>query len=247
MTAERLLALDNVNLTIRDYHILQNVSLRLQNNEILTLVGLNGSGKTTLVRVILGLIKPDSGSVWLKPKMRIGYMPQKLTIDETLPLTVQRFMSLSQRAQREQIQQALAETGAEHVIDSPIQTISGGELQRVMLARALLRNPDLLVLDEPVQSVDVAGQYELYELISRIRQQRQCSILMVSHDLHLVLPTTDQVVCMNHHICCSGPPDLVTQHPAYLELFGAEHKRVAVYRHQHDHHHDAHGDIINKE
>lgn len=249
-----MLEVDAVNLTIGSYAILQNVSLRVNAGEVLTLVGLNGSGKSTLLRVILGLQKADSGSVRLRPKTKIGYMPQKLAVDDTLPLSVYRFMRLARpiatgggRAPvRQTILAGLHETGVAHAIDSPIQAISGGELQRVLLARALLQEPTLLVLDEPVQSVDVAGQYELYGLIDKVRRQRPgCAILMVSHDLHLVMSTTDQVICMNHHICCSGPPALVTQHPAYLELFGSERARhVALYQHNHDHRHDAHGDVV---
>jgi zinc transport system ATP-binding protein len=245
MPGEPLLAVEHIDLTLGNYHILQDVSLTLQQSEVMTLVGLNGSGKTTLLRVILGLQNADSGSVRLRPGSRIGYMPQKLIIDETLPLSVKRFMTLARRIKPPQLLTALRETGVEHVLESPIQNISGGELQRVLLARALLQRPDLLVLDEPVQSVDVAGQYELYDLIGSLRRRHGCAILMVSHDLHLVLPTTDQVVCMNHHICCSGPPELVSRHPSFLELFGREQARhVAIYRHEHNHHHDAHGDVI---
>lgn len=245
MPSGPLLEVEHINLTLGNYHVLQDISFRLNEQEILTLVGLNGSGKTTLLRVILGLLKPDSGEIRLRPGVRIGYMPQKLSIDDTMPLTVRRFLTLAKPGKRVQLQTVLAETGVADVLDSPIQKISGGELQRVMLARALLQQPDLLVLDEPVQSVDVAGQYELYDLISTLRHRHRCAILMVSHDLHLVLPTADQVICMNHHICCSGPPELVSRHPAYLELFGKEQGRhIAIYRHEHDHQHDAHGDVI---
>lgn len=247
MSREILLAVDKVNLILGRHPVLQDVSLQLKPGEVLTLIGLNGSGKTTLLRVILGLLSPDSGQVRLRPGTRIGYMPQKLPVEETLPLSVARFLTLSQRAPRERLCQVLAETGAAAVLDSPLAALSGGELQRVLLAKALLREPDLLVLDEPVQSVDMAGQFELYDLLGRIRQRRGCAILMVSHDLHLVMPTTDWVICMNQHICCAGPPETVSQHPAYRQLFGVDRGRVAVYRHHHDHRHDAHGHIIEPE
>lgn len=244
MPAELLLSVSEVDLDIDQRPVLQGISLQLQRGEIMTLIGLNGSGKTTLLRVILGLLRPDRGRVWLRPGTRIGYMPQRLTVEDTLPLTVARFMTLTRRASRDRVEQALVETGAEYVMYRPLQAISGGELQRVMLARALLHEPELLVLDEPVQSVDVIGQQELYDLLGTIRRRRGCAILMVSHDLYLVMPTTDQVICMNHHVCCAGTPDRVSQHPAYLELFGSARPRLAVYRHQHDHHHDPHGDVV---
>ena len=250
MSDHILLEVSNLNLTLRGNPILQDISLRLEQNYIVTVIGLNGSGKTTLLKVILGLIKPDQGRVWRRPGIRIGYMPQKLLIDDTLPLTVQRFMRLSLPRARAKntlpkIRKALAETGVEHTYNTPLQALSGGELQRVMLARALVREPELLILDEPVQAVDVTGQYELYDLIADIRNRHGCGILLVSHDLHLVLPATDQVICMNHHVCCAGPPELVTQHPAFRQLFGAEPARhIALYRHHHDHQHDAHGDIV---
>ncbi|MEZ5590160.1 MAG: metal ABC transporter ATP-binding protein [Gammaproteobacteria bacterium] len=246
-----LLDVTGVNLSLRGKPILQDIALRLEQGHILTVIGLNGSGKTTLLKVILGLVKPDQGRIWLRPGSRIGYMPQRLSIDETLPMTVQRFMQLGVHQARgkaglQRVRAALAETGAENVLGTPLQALSGGELQRVLLARALLREPDLLVLDEPVQAVDVAGQYELYDLISTIRDRHHCGILLVSHDLHLVLPASDQVICMNHHICCAGTPEHVTQHPAFRQLFGQERSRhMAIYRHHHDHQHDHHGTVVN--
>lgn len=244
-----LLDVKNVHLCLQGRTILQDISLRLQQNHIVTLIGLNGSGKSTLLRVILGLLTPDQGSVWCRPGSRIGYMPQRLTIEPTLPLTVQRFMQLGARfsfrsTQQDQAQivAALAETGVDALLKAPLQTLSGGELQRVMLARALVRKPDLLILDEPVQAVDVAGQYALYDLIADIRQRRQCGILIVSHDLHLVLPASDQVICMNHHICCAGTPEQVADHPAFQQLFGREQAdhlagSLTLYRHNHNHTH----------
>ena len=245
MGDDRLLDVEGVCLAIRGNDILTDVTLRLNAGEIVTLIGPNGAGKSTLVRVVLGLRKPDAGQIWMRPRIRIGYVPQRLAIDETLPLTVARFTTLGQSAGRRGVLAALAETGSAHVADRPVQSISGGELQRVMLARALLRDPDLLVLDEPVQGVDIAGQHELYELIGRIRERRGCGTLMVSHDLHLVMAATDQVICLNHHVCCSGRPEQVSRDPAYLNLFGHEGLRhVAVYHHHHDHHHDLHGDVV---
>lgn len=223
--------------------ILDDVSIRLASGEILTLVGPNGAGKSTLVRIALGLRRPEAGTVWRRPGLRIGFVPQRLALSEALPLTVARFLTLGTPAPRPQVLAALEETGAGHVIDSPVQGISGGELQRALLARALLRDPELLVLDEPVQGVDVAGQYALYDLIRNLRERRGCGILMVSHDLHLVMAATDRVLCLNRHVCCEGHPETVSRDPAYRALFGRDGAaHLAVYHHHHDHTHDLHGD-----
>lgn len=242
--SEPLIHLQQISVGFRQESVLEKVQLAVNAGEIVTLIGPNGAGKTTLVRVVLGLLKPDNGSVWRKPKLRIGYMPQKLTVDPTLPLSVLRFLRLVPGVDRAAALAALAEVGAEQVIDSPLQNISGGELQRVLLARALLRKPELLVLDEPVQGVDVAGQAELYRLITELRDRYGCGVLMVSHDLHLVMSTTDQVVCLNRHVCCSGHPEQVSGDPAFVELFGQDAQSLAIYHHHHDHSHDLHGAVI---
>ncbi|MDD7804866.1 MAG: zinc ABC transporter ATP-binding protein ZnuC [Endozoicomonas sp. (ex Botrylloides leachii)] len=240
-----LVSLKNIAFDIEGRSILKNISFDIQQGEIITLIGPNGAGKTTLIKIILGLQKPSSGERSLRKKLTIGYMPQKLHIDNSMPLTVKRFLSLAGDKLLD-IQSALARTGVTHVINSPVQTISGGEMQRVLLARALLSRPDLLVLDEPVQGVDITGQRELYNLITQIRDEDHCSVLMVSHDLHLVMASTDSVICINKHICCSGHPQVVKKHPAYLNLFGLEATEMAIYTHQHDHKHDIHGDIISE-
>ena len=245
MPNEPLLTVENVHFAIRGNPILQAVSLQVSPGEIVALIGPNGAGKSTLVRIVLGLLHPARGQVQLKPGIQVGYMPQRLMIDETLPLTVQRFVTLGMRASRERVRSVLREVGAAHVLDAPMQAISGGETQRALLARALLREPELLVLDEPIQGVDLTGQYELYDLISRLRSERGCGILMVSHELHLVMAATDEVVCLNRHVCCSGHPDLVAQDPAYLELFGIDGaRRLAIYHHHHNHRHDLHGTVV---
>ena len=225
--------------TIGARKILDHVDLAVHEKEIVTVIGPNGAGKSTLLRILLGLAPPDRGEAWVKPGVRIGYMPQRLAIDDNLPLTVRRFLTLGQRHNDTMLRMALDEVGAPQVLDSPVQSISGGELQRVLLARALLRDPALLVLDEPVQGVDVAGQEDLFRLIVDIRKRRGCGVLMVSHDLHLVMAATDTVVCLNHHVCCTGRPEAVRVDPAYLALFGAARGgALAVYTHHHDHVHD---------
>jgi zinc transport system ATP-binding protein len=242
--SDALIRLSDVGVRFSGQDILDQVNLVIKPGEIVTLIGPNGAGKTTLVRTVLGLLKPDSGSVWRRPRLTIGYMPQKLHVDATLPLSVLRFLRLVPGVDRTSAASALAEVGADHLLDSPLQTISGGELQRVLLARALLRKPELLVLDEPVQGVDVSGQAELYRLITQLRNRYGCGVLMVSHDLHLVMSTTDQVVCLNHHICCSGHPEQVSGDPAFAELFGQDARSLAIYHHHHDHDHALHGGVV---
>ena len=246
MTSATLLAeASGVDLTIAGTTVLSNVDLAVSEHEIVTLIGPNGSGKSTLVRLVLGLLEADRGQVFLRPGLRIGYMPQRLVIDDSLPLTVDRFLRLGGTASRRARMAALGETAVSRLADSPIQKISGGEMQRVLLARALLREPDLLVLDEPAQGGDVTGQAELFKLITDIRDRRGCGVLMVSHDLHLVMASTDTVVCLNHHVCCTGHPETVTRHPAYIELFGPlATEELAVYTHRHDHHHGPDGEVV---
>ncbi len=236
---EILLELTAVTLIRGRRHLLQDIDLQLARGEIVTLIGPNGAGKTTLLRVALGLLEPTSGDVQRKAGVRIGYMPQRLQIDPTFPLTVKRFLAMNNRAQQERMLPLLEEVGADQVFDSPLQNLSGGEMQRVLLARALLREPELLVLDEPVQGVDVHGQIDLYQLISRVREQRNCAVLMVSHDLHLVMSATDRVLCLNGHICCSGTPEAVTSNPAFIEMFGLQAiESLAIYNHDKNHRHD---------
>ena len=242
--SEALVRLEGIDVRFAKQAVLEGAELRVDSGEIVTLIGPNGAGKTTLVRAVLGLLTPERGSVWRKPGLRIGYMPQKLHVDATLPLSVLRFLKLVPGVDRTRALDALAEVGAEQVIDSPLQKISGGEMQRVLLARALLRKPELLVLDEPVQGVDVSGQAELYRLIGRLRDRYGCGVLMVSHDLHLVMSATDQVVCLNRHVCCSGHPEQVSSDPAFVELFGQDARSLAIYHHQHDHSHDLHGSVV---
>lgn len=245
MTTDFLVKTQGLNCSFGSRQVLQNISLTLLPGQIMTLIGPNGAGKTTLVKVLLGLIKADSGLVEKKPDLRIGYMPQKLHLTPSMPLSVKGFLSLAVHARPHLIEQSLEEVGALQLIQAQIHNLSGGELQRVLLARALIQDPQLLVLDEPVQGVDINGQAELYKLITRIRDEHQCGVLMVSHDLHLVMSATDEVLCLNQHICCHGHPEQVSNDPAYLELFGRKQaEALAVYTHHHNHHHDLDGEII---
>jgi len=238
-TISPLLEVSAVDLFLGKRLLLEKVNFQIGAGEIVTIIGPNGAGKTTLLRVALGLQKPTAGKVSRQQDLTIGYMPQRLHIDPTFPLTVKRFLFLACKNDSSRVLPLLDEVGASHVLDSPLQNLSGGEMQRVLLARALIRDPEILVLDEPVQGVDVHGQVELYQLISRIRDQRGCAVLMVSHDLHLVMAATDQVLCLNRHICCSGTPESVTNDPAFVELFGpAAVQYMAIYVHDENHHHD---------
>jgi zinc transport system ATP-binding protein len=222
--------------------LLMDVDLDIREREIVTLIGLNGAGKTTLVRVLLGLEKPDRGTVHRRKDLRIGYVPQRFDSDDVIPMTVERFLMLGSSVSTEAIGEVLAHVDAQSVRNQQLGELSGGELQRVLLARALLRKPNLLVLDEPVQGVDYTGEADLYNLIARLRDEAGFGVLLVSHDLHIVMARSDRVICLNRHVCCSGVPETVAQHPAYGRLFGAEAARAfAVYRHHHDHSHDLAG------
>lgn len=240
-----LLRLTDIHLRIGQTEILSHVDLAVAPGEIVTLIGPNGAGKTSLVRVALGLTQPDRGTVVRRPGLVIGYMPQKFALDDALPLTARRFLSLSRGVDDDELRRAAGEVGIAHLLGHPFGALSGGEVQRTLLARTLLRHPDLLVLDEPVRGVDVGGQLELYDLIARLRRSRGCGVLMVSHDLHLVMAQTDHVVCLNKHVCCAGQPEAVSAHPEYLALFGPlSAERIAVYAHHHDHRHDLHGEVV---
>jgi len=239
-----LLAAENLSLKRQGKTILSDVSLSLHESEIVTLIGPNGAGKTSLIRILLGLSGASDGIVTRRDDLRIGYVPQRSSINPVLPLRVQDFLQLGARYSDDEIVRVLEEVGVSHILNSAIQNISGGELQRVLLARALLKKPNVLVLDEPAQGVDIIGQQALYKMVSSIRDHHACGILMVSHDLHLVMAATDQVICLNTHVCCTGHPDHISEHPEYLKLFGDALDGMAVYSHHHDHEHELNGAIV---
>lgn len=235
----KLIQLTNIHVNLSNRSILTNITFSLMSNRVLTLIGPNGAGKTTLIRVILGLIKPNSGKIVRKENLSIGYIPQKLLLNTLLPITVERYMQLSHEKNNTIISNILKRVKAEHLKNRQLQELSGGETQRILLARALLNHPNLLVLDEPMQGLDIIGQVTFYKLINQIRHELQCAVLVVSHDLNFVTAKTDDVICLNNHICCSGTPENVYSNLEFISIFGSKGmKELAFYQHNHNHIHD---------
>jgi zinc transport system ATP-binding protein len=229
---EILVSLSNAGVRRNDRWLVRGVEFSVSKGEIVTLIGPNGSGKSTSAKMAI------EGEVSRIAGLRVGYVPQKLSVDWTMPLSVRRLMTLTGPLPAREIDAALNATGIAHLANAEVQHLSGGEFQRALLARAIARKPDLLVLDEPVQGVDFSGEIALYELIKNIRNSNNCGILLISHDLHVVMAETDTVICLNGHVCCRGTPQAVSQSPEYMRLFGgAAAKGLAVYSHHHDHTH----------
>ncbi|OOH92149.1 zinc ABC transporter ATP-binding protein ZnuC [Pasteurellaceae bacterium 15-036681] len=239
-----LITLEKINVVFDEQLALQDINLKIFPNSITTIVGPNGAGKSTLLKVLLKLLAPTSGQVTYKKGLTIGYVPQKLHLDHSIPISVTKFLSLKPNVQKSSINEALALFSITHLAAQSMQKLSGGELQRVLLARAILGKPQLLVLDEPMQGVDITGQTELYQLLNKTRDWLNCAILMVSHDLNIVMANTDEVLCVNKHICCAGTPEMISSDPKFIHLFGDKFaSNVAFYTHHHNHHHDLHGDV----
>jgi zinc transport system ATP-binding protein len=233
-----LIELKNAGVNRQSRWLMRNVDLSVSRGEIVTLIGPNGSGKSTTVKTAIGLLQPDEGVADRQKDLKIGYVPQKFHVDATLPLTVKQLITLTAHHEPNQIEEMLQKVGLKDHMNSPVQALSGGELQRALLARAFINSPDLLVLDEPVQGVDFAGEAALYDLIDQHRTETNCGILLISHDLHVVMAKTDRVLCLNGHVCCTGTPAKVINDPQYLSLFGARAAgQIAIYQHQHDHSH----------
>lgn len=237
MTYESLVTLNNIVYQIDNKTILDNINLSVFPKEIVSLVGPNGAGKSTLIKILVSLLKSTKGTVKIKPGITVGYTPQKMQLSAILPLTVARFLHLV-KAKRP-LKEVLTDLNISGtLLDTMVWHLSGGEWQRVLLARALLQKPDLLVLDEPAQGIDLIGQAQLYALLRQIRDKYDCGILLVSHDLHIVMAGTDRVICLQQHICCQGHPAIVSKDPAFQLLFGPIAKDLALYTHDHDHQHD---------
>ncbi len=234
-----LISITGLDVRLSEKTVLDGVDFSLDAGEIVTIVGPNGSGKSTLLRVIIGAIRASAGQVWSKPGLRIGYVPQRLAIDATLPILVRRFLSLPRRVSDKAAHEALAQAGAQGLEQMQMSALSGGQLQRVLLARALLNTPEVLLLDEATQGLDQPGSANFYRRIEDVRTRLNCAVLMVSHELHVVMSASDRVICLNGHVCCEGRPEQVASAPEYRALFGiGTGGALALYRHEHDHSHD---------
>ena len=240
-----LVKLENAGVYKSSKWLVRGVSLELCNGQIVTLIGPNGSGKTTTAKMILNIVSADEGFVTSNTR-NMAYVPQKINIDWTLPLRVIDFMNITSNINHSQIIEALRLTGVEKLLYNEVRNLSGGEFQRVLIARAIAKKPDLLVLDEPVQGVDFNGEIALYNLIKNISDTLNCGILLISHDIHFVMSSTDHVICLNGHICCSGTPSAVAKNPAYIKLFGEHNaETLSYYKHHHDHSHGNDGSVSN--
>ena len=236
----RLVTVNGLRVALDGRPVLRDVSFGIDPGEIVTIVGPNGSGKSTLMRAIIGAVRPNSGTVTRKPGLRMGYVPQRIHIDSTLPLSVRRFLSLPAAVDEDAALAALREVGAEDLTTRQMADLSGGQFQRVLLARALLCKPDLLILDEAAQGLDQQGSAAFYKRIEELRDRLGCSVLMVSHELHVVMAASDRVICLDGHICCEGAPEVVASAPQYRALFGTgTGGALALYRHRHGHGHHA--------
>ena len=238
-----LVKLENAGVFRSSKWLVRGISLEINQGEIVTLIGPNGSGKTTTAKMILNILNTDEGLVTGKAK-KMAYVPQKINIDWTMPLRVIDFMKITNSLNNTQITESLSMTGVDKLLYNQIHSLSGGEFQRVLIARAIAKKPDLLVLDEPVQGVDFNGEIALYNLIKEISVNLNCGILLISHDMHFVMSTTDHVICLNGHICCSGSPSNVVKNPEYIKLFGQHNSEtLSYYQHHHDHSHNHDGSI----
>ena len=234
-----LIDVENISVRYGANTVLRDVSLRVDPGEIVTIVGPNGSGKTSLLKAVIGAAAPVKGRVTLKPGLRIGYVPQRLHVDQTLPITVERFMRLTDRVDPETCTKALKAAGVPELLKRQMSRLSGGQFQRVLLARALINRPEILLLDEATQGLDQRGSAAFYQQIEEVRRDTGCAVLMISHELHVVMSASDRVICLNGHVCCEGTPAVVASAPEYRALFGTgTGGALALYRHDHDHHHD---------
>ena len=237
-----LIQASNITVSRQGSKILEDVSVVVGDHDFLTVIGPNGAGKSMLLKCLMGFYAPDIGEIRKMNGLRVGYVPQNFAPEHTMPISVRRFLTLRKKTEKAAIEEVAQETGILNILDQALFELSGGERQRVLLARSLLDNPHLLVLDEPAQNLDISGQLGFYRLVEKIYKERKVSVLMVSHDLHLVMASTKEVICLFHHVCCSGEPQIVAKDPEFISLFGNDMATMmAAYQHSHDHaHHDNH-------
>ena len=237
--SDALITLNNISLSHNGKNVLDDVSFKLHEGEFITLIGPNGAGKSSLIKVLLGVIKQDSGDITYTDNIRLGYTPQTFSANPFIPISVKDFLTLNQKLDSEFMLKTFELTGIKDLLKSPLKNLSGGELQKVLLTRALLNKPNVLILDEPAQNLDVDGQMQLYKLIQDIPQQQNCAVLMVSHDLHRVMKESTQVLCLYHHICCEGLPESILKDEKFNDLFADQiNDLMATYEHHHNHHHE---------
>jgi|TARA_Y100000758_G_scaffold149286_1_gene105782 zinc transport system ATP-binding protein len=237
--SDALITLNNISLSHNGKNVLDDVSFKLHKGEFVTLIGPNGAGKSSLIKILLGVIKQDSGDITYTNNIRLGYTPQTFSANPFIPISVKDFLTLNQKLDSEFMMQTFELTGIKELLKLPLKNLSGGELQKVLLTRALLNKPNVLILDEPAQNLDIDGQMQLYKLIQDIHQQQNCAVLMVSHDLHRVMKESTQVLCLYHHICCEGLPESILKDEKFNDLFADQiNDLMATYEHHHNHHHE---------
>jgi zinc transport system ATP-binding protein len=242
-----LISAKNVSVLKNQKSILENIDIQINKKDFITIIGPNGAGKTMLLKCLMGFYKPTSGLIERKEKLKIGYMPQSINVINTMPMTVKGFITVKKKYDDVSLHKVITEVNLGEIVNKQLSVLSGGEMQRVLLARSLLNNPDLLILDEPAQNLDISGQLNFYKLIQEIYSKRDISILMISHDLHLVMVSTKKVLCLYKHICCSGAPQQIAKDPEFLSMFGKDMANMmSIYQHSHDHDHD-HNYLVGEE
>tara|TARA_Y100000389_G_C17468698_1_gene528203 strand:- start:4060 stop:4773 length:714 start_codon:yes stop_codon:yes gene_type:complete len=233
-----LISLENINLNFADQNILKNINLEIRKGDFITIIGPNGAGKSSLIKIIIGSVKNDYGKIVRNKNLKIGYVPQKIDINQTIPINAKYFLQLNQKIKPKLFDKILRDLKIENFLETQLNNLSGGQRQKILLAKALLSEPNLLILDEPAQNLDISGQLEFYNYIKNLHQEQKTSILMISHDLHIVMSSTKKVICLNRHICCQGEPKIIAKNPDFKEIFGNDmNKLISIYNHYHDHHH----------
>lgn len=233
-----LISLENINLNFADQNILKNINLEIKKDDFITIIGPNGAGKSSLIKIIIGSVKNDYGKIVRNKNLKIGYVPQKIDINQTIPINAKYFLQLNQKIKPKLFDKILRDLKIENFLETQLNNLSGGQRQKILLAKALLSEPNLLILDEPAQNLDISGQLEFYNYIKNLHQEQKTSILMISHDLHIVMSSTKKVICLNRHICCQGEPKIIAKNPDFKEIFGNDmNKLISIYNHYHDHHH----------